>query len=170
MNVGVSASFSASDLSFRTFSRENLFLSVSSSFSRHEGRRSSSSALVGESGFGLVGEVGEAALVAVVEVTVVVAVVVEDDSSLESGLDEVVCCCCCCLFFMSCSAVLMSSSVTPWVERRVERTILAWAFLCVSLSSSRLGGMNDLPLERVVGEVLVVRTVLLAAAGPMLSM
>ncbi|MPC29446.1 hypothetical protein E2C01_022676 [Portunus trituberculatus] len=57
-------------------------------FSRHEGRRSSSSALVGESGFGLVGEVGEAALVTVVEVTVVVAVVVEDDSSLVSGLDD----------------------------------------------------------------------------------
>lgn len=58
----------------------------------------------------------------------------------------VACCCssCCCLFFMSCSADLRSSSVTPWVERRVERTILAWAFLCVSLSSSRLGGMNDL--------------------------
>lgn len=114
------------------------------------------------------GEVGEAAVVVVVaEVTVVVAVVVE------SGLDEVACCCCsCCLFFMSSSADLRSSSMTPWVERRVERTILAWAFLFVSLSSSRLGGMNDLPLtaRMVGGEVLVVRTVPLAAAGSMLSM
>lgn len=56
----------------------------------------------------------------------------------------VVSCCCCCLFFISCSADLRSSSVTPWVERRVERTIFAWAFLWVSLSSSRLGGTNDL--------------------------
>lgn len=62
-----------------------LFLSVSSTLSRHDGRRSSSSALVGESGFGLLGEVGE--VVVVVVAVVVVAVVVEDDS-FDSGLDD----------------------------------------------------------------------------------
>lgn len=45
---------------------------------------------------------------------------------------------------MSCSADLISSRVTPCVDLRVDRTILAWAFLWVSLSSSRLGGTNDL--------------------------
>ena len=47
-------------------------------------------------------------------------------------------------FLTSCSALLISSSVTPWVERRVSRTRLAWALRCVSLSSSRVGGTNDL--------------------------
>lgn len=49
-----------------------------------------------------------------------------------------------CFFLASCSAVLTSSSVTPCVERLVSRTRLACAFRCVSDSSSRTGGTNDL--------------------------
>ena len=51
---------------------------------------------------------------------------------------------CCCFFFTNCSADLRSSRVTPWVDRRVSRTLLACAFLCVSDSSSRTGGTKDL--------------------------
>lgn len=47
-------------------------------------------------------------------------------------------------FLISSSALLISSKVTPWVDRRVCRTLLAWALRCVSLSSSRAGGTNDL--------------------------
>jgi hypothetical protein len=47
-------------------------------------------------------------------------------------------------FLTNCSALLISSNVTPCVERRVSRTRLAWAFRCVSLSSSLVGGTNDL--------------------------
>lgn len=44
---------------------------------------------MGESGFGLLGEVGEEVVVVVVAVVVVaVAVLVEDDVSLDSGLDD----------------------------------------------------------------------------------
>lgn len=53
----------------------------------------------------------------------------------------------CCFFFTNCSALLISSNVTPWVERRVSLTLFACAFLCVSLSSSRTGGTNDLQTE-----------------------
>lgn len=48
----------------------------------------------------------------------------------------------------SCSADLISSKVTPWVERRVSRTRFACAFLWVSLSSSRTGGTKDLETVR----------------------
>lgn len=51
---------------------------------------------------------------------------------------------CCCFFCTSFSADLISSSVTPWVDRRVSRTRFAWAFLWVSLSSSLTGGTKDL--------------------------
>lgn len=54
-------------------------------------------------------------------------------------------CNCCWFFFLtSCSATLISSKVTPWVDLRVSLTRFAWAFLCVSDSSSRTGGTNDL--------------------------
>lgn len=61
-------------------------------------------------------------------------------------------------FLTSCSALLISSSVTPWVERRVSRTRLACAFRCVSLSSSRVGGTKDLKkfLKILPGESLFV--------------
>ena len=51
---------------------------------------------------------------------------------------------CCCFFLTNCSADFRSSKVTPWVDLRVSRTLLAWAFLWVSDSSSRTGGTNDL--------------------------
>ena len=51
---------------------------------------------------------------------------------------------CCCFFFTSCSADLRSSRVTPWVDRRVSLTLLAWAFRWISCSSSRTGGTKDL--------------------------
>ena len=54
----------------------------------------------------------------------------------------------CCFFLTSCSADLRSSRVTPWVDRRVSRTRLAWAFRWVSDSSSRTGGTNDLNTHR----------------------
>lgn len=47
-------------------------------------------------------------------------------------------------FLISSSALLISSKVTPWVERLVCLTLRAWALRCVSLSSSRTGGTNDL--------------------------
>lgn len=47
-------------------------------------------------------------------------------------------------FLTSSSALLISSKVTPCVERLVSRTRLACALRCVSLSSSRAGGTNDL--------------------------
>lgn len=47
-------------------------------------------------------------------------------------------------FLTSCSADLISSRVTPWVLRLVSRTLFAWAFRCVSDSSSRTGGTIDL--------------------------
>ena len=49
-----------------------------------------------------------------------------------------------CFFLANCSADLTSSSVTPCVERLVSRTRFACAFRCVSDSSSRTGGTNDL--------------------------
>lgn len=49
-------------------------------------------------------------------------------------------------FLTSSSALLISSRVTPWVDRRVSLTRLACAFRCVSLSSSRTGGTKDLKL------------------------
>ena len=52
-----------------------------------------------------------------------------------------------CFFLASCSADLTSSSVTPCVERLVSRTRFAWAFRCVSDSSSRTGGTNDLKMH-----------------------
>lgn len=68
----------------------------------------------------------------------------------------VACCsCCCCFFFTSCSADLISSSVTPCVDRRVSLTRLACALRCVSLSSSRTGGTNDLPVKRNLSRLLV---------------
>lgn len=63
-----------------------LFLSVSSTFSLQEGRRSSSSGLVGDSGFGL--DEGEDGVVVGVPCVVGVDTVrVEDGDSLDSGLD-----------------------------------------------------------------------------------
>lgn len=47
-------------------------------------------------------------------------------------------------FLTNSSALLISSNVTPCVERLVSRTLFAWALRCVSLSSSRTGGTNDL--------------------------
>ena len=97
-------------------------------------------------------------------VTVVVAV--EPGRAGEAGAgedppglgDDIASCCssvvlwafsCCCFFLTSCSADLRSSRVTPWVERRVSRTLLACAFLWISCSSSRTGGTKDLATERV---------------------
>ena len=89
-------------------------------------------------------------------VTVVVAVDPGDAGTGEEppGLgDEIASCCssvvlcafsCCCFFLTSCSADLRSSSVTPWVERRVSLTLLACAFLWISCSSSLTGGTKDL--------------------------
>lgn len=51
-------------------------------------------------------------------------------------------------FLTSSSALLISSKVTPCVERLVSRTRFACALRCVSLSSSRAGGTNDLILLR----------------------
>lgn len=59
-------------------------------------------------------------------------------------------------FLTNCSALLISSSVTPWVERRVSRTRFAWAFRWVSLSSSLVGGTNDLLICPEVGVVVGV--------------
>lgn len=59
-------------------------------------------------------------------------------------------------FFTSCSALLISSRVTPCVERRVSRTRLACAFRCVSLSSSRVGGTKDLRICPELGVVVGV--------------
>ena len=57
---------------------------------------------------------------------------------------------CCCFFFTSCSADLRSSRVTPWVDRRVSLTLLAWAFRWISCSSSRTGGTNDLQEQKEI--------------------
>ena len=57
---------------------------------------------------------------------------------------------CCCFFFTSCSADFRSSRVTPWVDRRVSLTLLAWAFRWISCSSSRTGGTNDLPGQKEI--------------------
>ena len=51
---------------------------------------------------------------------------------------------CCCFFLTSCSADLRSSRVTPWVDLLVSLTLLAWAFLWISCSSSLTGGTKDL--------------------------
>lgn len=56
--------------------------------------------------------------------------------------------------FTSCSALLISSSVTPCVDRRVSRTRFACAFRCVSLSSSRVGGTKDLRKTEIVRRVV----------------
>ena len=57
---------------------------------------------------------------------------------------------CCCFFFTSCSADFRSSRVTPWVDRRVSLTLLAWAFRWISCSSSRTGGTNDLQEQKEI--------------------
>ena len=71
------------------------------------------------------------------------------------------CCSCCCFFLTSCSALLRSSRVTPWVERRVSRTRLACALRWVSLSSSRTGGTNDLQEESQVNKRHALRYAML---------
>ena len=94
---------------------------------------------------------------AVAEVVTVVEAV-EPGRAGEAGAGEANCCSsvvlwafsCCCFFFTSCSADLRSSRVTPWVDRRVSLTLLAWAFLWISCSSSRTGGTNDLRLQILV--------------------
>lgn len=67
-------------------------------------------------------------------------------------------CNCCWFFFLtSCSATLISSNVTPWVDLLVSLTRFAWAFLCVSDSSSRTGGTNDLDQNITVSECLMCK-------------
>lgn len=92
-------------------------------------------------------------LVAVV--VVVVPVAVEPVTSLL----------CCCFFLTSCSALLISSRVTPCVERLVSRTRFACALRCVSLSSSRTGGTNDLWDRTAASAVFLIWIFFLALAA-----
>lgn len=68
-------------------------------------------------------------------------------------------------FLTNSSALLISSNVTPCVERRVSRTRLACALRWVSLSSSRTGGTKDLRIGVVVvavdGVVVVLPVVVI---------
>jgi hypothetical protein len=65
-------------------------------------------------------------------------------------------CNCCWFFFLTnCSADLISSKVTPWVDLLVSLTRFAWAFLCVSDSSSLTGGTNDLHQNTTVNNSLL---------------
>ena len=132
---------------FKVFALLTLFLSVDSILSLQDGLRSCC----------LSASPAPATRVAEV-VTVVLAV--EPGRAGEAGAGDdppagelMTSCCssvvlaafsCCCFFFTSCSADLRSSRVTPWVDLLVSLTLLAWAFLWISCSSSRTGGTNDL--------------------------
>lgn len=53
-------------------------------------------------------------------------------------------------FLMSISAFWISSNDMPCVDRRASRARFACSFLCAALSSSRIGGTNDLQLNNQI--------------------
>uniref|UniRef100_A0A1Y1JU53 Uncharacterized protein n=1 Tax=Photinus pyralis TaxID=7054 RepID=A0A1Y1JU53_PHOPY len=114
----------------------NLNLTPLSTLSLHEGLRSYTEA---DSSLSRVGTVGAA----VVIVAVTLTPLEESACSLLLVLLLLLLTPVWFFFLTSCSADLISSSVTPCVDRRVSRTRLACAFRCVSLSSSLTGGTND---------------------------